>query len=440
MTEIIPLLICLEPYLSSTLVRQLRHIVFAMLCIPNRASMLGLSRWTEKGGSYRTLNRLYQAPIDWLKVHWCLFQTHLLHPAGEYILAGDEVVIRKAGQQTHGVGRFFSGLAQKVIPSISFIAISIIDVQTERSYPLYTQQMMPVMPAQKHGEAEKPKRPRGRPKGSKNHAKAEPTLSPLLTLLQGMLTSIWLQIALLKIKHIVLDGKFGNYPSTWMIRHQNLHIISKLRQDAALYLLYAGEAPSRGPKRREGDKLNYQKLPADRLVSSEVEGDYRTDIYQLEAYHRDYPDALNVVVIVKTHITSNKRGHVVLFSTDGDLSAEKIVRSYRLRFQIEFNFRDAKQYWGLEDFMNVTEQGVTNAANLAFLMVNLSQVMLKPYRDHQPDFSVLDLKAQFRARRYLSETIKMLPETPEPDLISRIWRRLARFGGIRSRPILDFAA
>jgi putative transposase len=439
MTEIIPLLICLEPHLSSTLVRQLRHIIFAMLCIPNQATMLGLWRWTEKGGSYRTLNRLYQAPINWLNVQWCVLQTHLLRPAGEYILAGDEVVIRKAGKQTHGVGRFFSGLAQKVIPGLSFMAISIIDVEAQRSYPLYTQQ---IMPAQKNtGDAtQKPKRSPGRPKGSQNHAKPAPILSPLLTLLQEMLITILFQIEHLKIKHLVLDGKFGNYPATWMIRHQNLHIISKMRQDAALYWPYVGQAPARGPTRRYGEKLNYKQLPADKLVSSEVEGDYHTALYQLEAYHHDFPDALNIVVIVKTQISSNKRGHVVLFSTDCDLSAEKIVRYYRLRFQIEFNFRDAKQHWGLEDFMNVTQQGVTNAANLAFLMVNLAHIMMMPYRDQQPDFSVLDLKAQYRARRYLSETIKMLPELPEPDLISRIWRRLACFGGIRSRQPRPFAA
>jgi len=28
--------------------------------------------------------------------------------------------------------------------------------------------------------------------------------------------------------------------------------------------------------------------------------------------------------------------------------------------QSVMNFRDAKQHWGLEDFMNVTEQGVTD--------------------------------------------------------------------------------
>ncbi|NDJ78755.1 MAG: transposase [Chloroflexi bacterium] len=106
----------------------------------------------------------------------------------------------------------------------------------------------------------------------------------------------------------------------------------------------------------------------------------------------------------------------VVTTTDLDLTADQIVDYYSLRFQIEFNFRDAKQYWGLDDFMNVKPVAVTNAVHLAFLMVNLSVVMLRPYRGHQPDFSVLDLKAQFRARRYLDETIKMLPDPPVVSL------------------------
>jgi putative transposase len=194
------------------------------------------------------------------------------------------------------------------------------------------------------------------------------------------------------------------------------------------------------PTPRYGDKINYSQLPAQHLVSTQIDDEYRFETYQFQAYHKDYPDLLNIVVIVKTHLVTGKRGHVVLFSTDLDLTAQQVVDFYSLRFQIEFNFRDAKQYWGLEDFMNVSETAVTNAVNLAFLMVNLSQAMLKPYREHHPHISVLDLKAQFRARRYLSETIKMLPETPPPDLISRIWQRLSSFGGIRTPQSHDFAA
>lgn len=40
----------------------------------------------------------------------------------------------------------------------------------------------------------------------------------------------------------------------------------------------------------------------------------------------------------------------------------------RFKIQIEFNFRDAKQYWGLDDFINFKETGVTKATNKATLL------------------------------------------------------------------------
>ena len=439
MNDIVALLTCLSPYLSPTILRQMKHIVFALLCIPDRATMLSIARWTERGGSYRTVQRWYHTPLDWTKLLWTVVKVYLLKPEGVYLLAGDEVVISKAGDKTHGRGRFYSSLARRPINSVSFMAVSLIDVQARCSYPLQVEQRQPLV---KFEEGVEPpvKRQRGRPKGSKNHEKAIPKLTPDLTLLQGMIQGIVARIAPMTVNHIVLDGHFGNYPSTYAIRETGLQIISKMRHDAALYLPYAGPKPRRGPTPRYGQKLDYQRLPAQTLCHSVIEGDYRIDTYQMQAFHKSFPDRLNIVVVVKTHLKTGKHGHVVLFSTDLELTAEQIVDYYALRFQIEFSFRDAKQHWGLDDFMNVKPVAVNNAVNLAFFMVNLSAVMLKPYREHQPDFSVLDLKAQFRARRYLDETIKMLPDPPSDDLISRIWRRLSAFSSIRVRQPDHFAA
>lgn len=82
--------------------------------------------------------------------------------------------------------------------------------------------------------------------------------------------------------------------------------------------------------------------------------------------------------------------------------------------------------------MNVAPTAVTNAANLACLMVNLSAVLMQPARRQQPDFSLLDLQAQFRARRYLHETVTSLPDPPAPDLNSRLRDRLSTLGSIRA--------
>jgi putative transposase len=429
MTDIVALTHCLAPYLSRTQLRQVRQIVLALLCMSGRVTMLGLSRWTEQGGSYRTVQRWFQMPLDWGLLLWMVVRVHLLDPNGEYLLAGDEVVVSKAGKNTHGLGRFYSSMAQRPIPGLSFLALSLVDVGQRRAYPLRVAQRLPVKATEAGVPA--PKRPRGRPKGSKNHAKSIPVLTPELTLLAALLRAVLNLILPLLVQHVVLDGFFGTAPATWTVRDCGLHLISKLRHNAALYLPYTGVKPKRGPTARYGDKLDYVCLPDAARCASVTEGRLVTETYQLTVWHKDFPDPLNVVVLVKTDIRTHQRAHAVRFSTDLSLSAAQIVDYYSLRFQIEFNFRDAKQFWGLEDFMNVSEQAVTNAANLAFLMVNLSAVLLQPHRQHEPDFSVLDLKTHFRARRYLTETIKSFPDPPAADFIARLWQRFSALGGIR---------
>ncbi|HSH81558.1 MAG TPA: transposase, partial [Herpetosiphonaceae bacterium] len=153
-------------------------------------------------------------------------------------------------------------------------------------------------------------------------------------------------------------------------------------------------------------------------------------VYQAELLHKEFVQPLNVVVIVKTNLQTQARAHLLLFSSDLGLAWEKLVEYYGLRFQIEFTFRDAKQHWGLEDFMTVTPTGVSNAANLALLMVSLSAVLLRDARESDPQWSVLDLKASYRGSRYVAETIKLLPDTLDEGLIVRIVRQVASLGRI----------
>ena len=80
--------------------------------------------------------------------------------------------------------------------------------------------------------------------------------------------------------------------------------------------------------------------------------------------------------------------------------------------------------------MNVKEVPLTNAINLSLFMVNLSQALLRDFRESNPDCGVLDLKAYFRAAKYFEETIKMLPQKPEPILFEQIFGRLATFSYI----------
>jgi hypothetical protein len=144
--------------------------------------------------------------------------------------------------------------------------------------------------------------------------------------------------------------------------------------------------------------------------------------------HKNFTDLLNVVILVKTNLKTHKSAHVVLFRSDLSLAWNKLVDYYALRFQIEFNFRDAKQFFGLDDFMSIKELPAINAANLAFFMVNVARLLMQ-----QSGFlgmSVIDLKAWFRAGRYVRETLKWLPEIPESISIDAIVDQVASLGRI----------
>jgi len=440
MTEILALLQTIAPLLAKTTFRQMSQVIFGMLVASGRISMLGLSRWTEKGGSYRTIQRLYHSVLSWKAIQWLFFRERFLKVEDEYLVAGDEVVVSKAGKKTYGLDRFFSGIQQQVIAGLSFFTFSLVNVREEQSYPMQTTQMVKspeekaaskakaeAKKVQKTGEARK----RGRPKGSKNKDKQEVVLNPELLRIQKALQRLLETVGTaLPLKYVALDGHFGNYPSAFMVRQENLHLISKLRFDAALYPAFVGEHRGPGPKPKYGAKIDVRKMDAEYLKETSIEDNLRTDIYQGKFYNKEFAFALNVVVILKTNLETQAQAHVILFSTDLEQVYDKIIKFFSLRFQIEFNFRDAKQYWGLEDFMNVKETAVTNAANLSFFMVNFRYALLQSFRQQNPEYSILDLKSHYHGCRYAVETIKMLPQKPDAILLADIFQQIARLGAI----------
>jgi hypothetical protein len=403
-----------------------------------RVTMLGISRWTEPGGSYRTIQRFYNSTIAWATVNWVLIWHHLLDPTDTILIGGDETVVTKAGQQTYGLDRFFSSLYGKPVPGLSFFGLSLISVKQRTSYPVMLEQTIkeveekPV-PQALRKKGKKSAQKRGRPKGSHNKNRRQVELKPYLIRIQTMLIKLLALVGVsLKLSYCVMDGAFGHNYALQMVRQCSLHLISKLRADAALYFPYTGPQKKVGARKKYGAKLDYAHIPDQYLKETTVLDGIQTHIYQMTMWHKLFPDQLNVVIIHKLNLKTQACAYVVLFSSDLELAYDKLIDYYRLRFQIEFNFRDAKQFWGLEDFMNVNQTPVYNAANLAMFMVNLSQVLLGHFRPTCPTFSVNDLKAYFRGRKYVAETLKLLPQMPEPISIDQIFAHIAQIGSINA--------
>ena len=430
MSDILSVLSVLYPHLSTTTVRQFSRVVLGLLAMTGRVTMLNLSRWTSEGGSYRTLQRFFNTVIPWGTVYWIFFSTYLLDRESPYILAGDETVVSKSGQSTYGLSRFFSSVYGKTIPGLGFFSLSLVSVKERRSYPLVMEQIVrgdtrrrSLLASEPRDTTQTPapRRKRGRPEGSRNRNKTEVRLSDTLKHLQTMIKALLRRIDdLIPVRYLVLDGYFGHNPALQMTQECGLALISKLRiNTVSLYfpstLPYAG----RGRPRLYGQRFNPQQIDAKYRVSTQRYENITTEVYQVKLRHKKFPEPLNVVCILKTQPLRQSKSHLLLFSSDLALDAEKMIDYYRLRFQLEFNFRDAKQYWGLEDFMNVNKTPVNNAANLSMFMVNVSAKLLAPLRAEHAEVSVLDLKARYRGVKYFRETLKILPQKPIPSPI--IW-------------------
>ena len=100
-----------------------------------RVTMAGIARWSGDGAGYRTVQRFFATAIPWSQLFWLLTRQHLLQSDDVYILAGDEVVVTKAGKKTFGLDRFFSSIFQKVVPSVAFFSLALISTTTRRAFP-----------------------------------------------------------------------------------------------------------------------------------------------------------------------------------------------------------------------------------------------------------------------------------------------------------------
>ena len=456
MPDILPILLGLSPILPKTTCRRLHRIILAMLSMTGRITQLGISRWTDKGGSYRSVHRFFHTPIDWLAVQWRFFQLSTADASGVFLLAGDETPVSKSGKQTHGVGWFFSSVLGKAIPALAFFSIAIINVKTRQAYSLSTEQVVrtPEEKEQtkkrkdlrkKRSQSPGPKKPRGRPLGSKNKNKADVTLSPELSRILAQAQKVVALIGdKIRIAYFVLDGHFGNPFACSMVRQLGLHMITKMHHNAELYLQPSAQEKEKRPRLKYAARIDYAQLPEELRCWSTVEEGYRTEVYQAICLHKHFADRVNVVIILRTHLETKRVGHVVLFSSDLVLEAEKLIDYYALRFQIEFTFRDAKQYFGLEDFMGVKEISVKNAVGLSFFMVNLSTYLLGHLHSSYPGAGVNDLKSYYRAQHYIAEILKFVPEKPDGITCSDLLEQVCRRGFIHPRqnrePDLELAA
>ena len=422
MEQLTSLITSLSGLIPSANIGHFLSIIYGIYSISGGGvTQLNISRYSSI--SYRSVQRFMSLNLPWYQLLITMLVVHLSSYRGVYLLAIDETVEDKAGKMTDKIGYFYSSKIGKVIKSVCFGVLSLVAVDKRKSYVIDFTQMSQDSAktaenkVKKAEKAQKKKnkeagvvvesRPSGRPLGSKNKVKTQvesessQALTLLLTRVLPFLASVFIHPT-----YLVGDGAYGNLTYCLIAAEQKLFLISKLTCTTVLFY-----PPKVGTKQRiYGDRVDFAQLK-DHKIDEKEEDDCVFTFFQIKKVRtRNIGQFINVVIIRCYHKKSKKSGFVLLFSTDLTLDGMTLVDYYALRFQIEFNFRDAKQYFGLSDFKSIKPTQINNAVGLSFFMVNLSAILIDNIIE-QSQFtflSILDLKTCFRAM-FFSKHLKNTP-------------------------------
>ena len=154
-------------------------------------------------------------------------------------------------------------------------------------------------------------------------------------------------------RYVVADAYFSVSEFANGLEEFGFHLVSRFRSDAAMMYLYTGGRTGKKGRPKEYDgKIDFKNLDMEKVKKVNIfpdEGAFYTTI----AYSKSLKRKVRLVVFLP------KDGKPILyFSTDTNMSARNVVEFYRTRFQIEFCYRDSKQF--------------TASSSLAFATVRLA--------------------------------------------------------------------
>ncbi len=143
-------------------------------------------------------------------------------------------------------------------------------------------------------------------------------------------------------------------------------------------------------------------------------------------------NALNSKCLIQTPSSHKGKRKAILFSTDTELEATEIVRYYRSRFQIEFLFRDARQYTGLGDCQSPKKEALTFHFNASMTALNLLKLQGRKGAEKRDDhvISIQRLKIRKFNQYLIDRIISLLDFQPTSIKLHPEYQRLIDYGAI----------
>jgi len=299
----------------------LATLFVTILVLRGRVNFRNLSRYCDY--SERTIARQFREPFDWPDFHQRVLMT-ALDPRAELISAHDASFIPKSGKQTFGLGHFFNGCASRAERGLEISTLAVVEVTRRCAFTLAVAQTPPGEDATKAEQEET--RVDFYTQQLRAHRHRLPS----------------------RVKYHCVDGYYAKKKYIAEVVRLDLHAITKLRSDADCWFLYTGPHPKRrGARRKYDGKVNFQDLSRFEDLGT-MEDEPHLHLYTAVVWHKTLRRRLRLVVLLNRKDPAKPR-FIVLGSTDPELNGHKLVELYAARFQIEFLFRDSKQFTGLLD-------------------------------------------------------------------------------------------
>jgi hypothetical protein len=342
----------------------------SILLVVGKVNFTNLSRYSQ--WSERTYRRHYSQPFSFTPFNALLIEQAIASNVTQ-IGAMDCSFIPKSGKATYGLDWFYNGSANRSEKGLEISVIAVIDVEAHRGYSLSVQQT----PAT---------HPRSHPKAQSQSVSWQ-TIEQVQQMLQQLpkksatepqWTRIDHYLEQLKrtrssvpqaVKYWAVDGFYSKKKFVDGVVELDLHLVSKLRTDADMRYLYQGVQKVRGAKRKYDGKVNLEDLR--RLTHVQLL-EVGLNLYTAVVWHVSLKRQIRLACLVDTR-KAGKTGVTLLFSTDVKLDAKVMMQYYQARFQIEFIFRDAKQFAGLSDAQTRNPQRLGFHFNAALSALNLAK-------------------------------------------------------------------
>jgi Transposase DDE domain len=376
-------------------------LVTTIFVVCGNVNFTNLSRYSDL--SEKTYRRHFKGTIGFEALNQCVIEQVRRPKTGTRIAAVDCTFVHKSGRHTEGLDSFYNGTPGKAQRGLEWSVIAVIDVEQGTGYALSAQQTEAGLSVE--AQAKKVKVPPDLEKRNQTDtqtippalAVSKPQELPRTTRMDFYLGHLAECQSYLPedIGYIATDAFYSKFKWVNGIVELGLHAIGKLRADANLKVLYTGPQKRKGRRRKYDGKLDCSELSRFEFVR---DLDKHTKLYTAVAYSVSLKRDIKLAYLFKEK--DCKWSYVLLFSTDLEIDAYDIYRFYKARFHIEFIFRDAKQFTGLEDCQSCDAHKLDFHFNASLTALNCAKAdLLQTNTSEEPaSFSIASYK-----RRALNE-------------------------------------